>query len=102
MKRLCSTLPCLGLSGTTSHFIIRDCEGGVGGERYVQFETIPNHALERSSFLRANRRNGRGGTKSADRAMPHLLAAGFRAHLPPRTLSDRCAGFNPGLLCYAT
>src|SRR5260370_32705039 len=91
----------LGLFNATRNSIIWPREQAAPHERCVQFEAIPNHPLEHGSFLLANRRDARRGTASADRALPRLLAARFRPPLPPGTLSNRCAGFNAGLLYHA-
>src|SRR6266446_10879148 len=98
MKRLCSTVPYLGLSGATSHFIIAASESRTGKQRYAQFEPVPNDALECRPVLRANERDAGCGAESVDRAVPRLLATGFRTDLSSRPFSDRRSRFNAGFL----
>lgn len=101
MKRLCSTGPCLGLSGATLHFIIAASESRTGRQRYGQFEPVPNDALERRPLLCANERDAGRGAESVVRAVPRILATGFRIDLPSRAFSNRRPRFNAGFFCHA-
>jgi len=104
MKRpaLRSSLQPLGLSILAQHPIIAVREGGAGRQRYAQFEPVPNDALECRPVLRANERDAGCRAESVDRAMPRLLATGFRIDLSSRPFSDRRPRFNAGFLCHAT
>ncbi len=102
MKRLCSTVPYLGLSGATSHFIIAASESRTGRQRYAQLEPVPNDALECRPFLCANKRDAGRGAESVVRAVPRILATGFRVDLPPGTFGNRRPRLNPGFFCDVT
>src|SRR6266571_5151824 len=102
MKRLCSTVRCLDLSGTASHFIIAARESRTGRQRYTQFEPVPNDALECRPLLRANERDAGCGPESVVRAVPRILATSFRIDLPSRAFSNRRPRFNAGFFCHAT
>lgn len=83
------------------HPIIAAREGRTGRQQYAQFEPVPNDALECRPVLRANERDAGCRAKGPDRAVPRLLAAGFRINLSARAFSDRRPGFNAGFFCHA-
>ena len=101
MKRLCYTVPCLGLSGTALHFTIAARESRTGSQRCAQFEPVPNDALECRPVLCANERDAGRGAESVVRAVPRILATGFRIDLPSRAFSNRRPRFNAGFFCHA-
>ncbi len=101
-QALRSSLQPLGLSIMAKHSIIAAGEGRTGRQQYAPFEPVPNDALECRPVLRANERDAGCRAESVDRAMPRLLATGFRIDLSSRPFSDRRPRFNAGFLCHAT
>jgi len=104
MKRqaLCPGLQALGLFRASQNSIISASEDGTGRRRHAQFEPVPNHALECRPVLRADERDAGCRAESVDRAVPRLLATGFRIDLSSRAFSDRRPGFDAGFFCHAT
>src|SRR5437667_12364554 len=101
MKRdaLCWSPQGLGLSRGGQNFIMFTLEHGTGRQRYAQFEPVPNDALECRPFLCANERDAGRGAESVVRAVPRILATGFRIDLPSRAFSNRRPRLNPGFFC---
>ena len=104
MKRqpLRRSLQGLGLFRADQNSIMSVREHGTGKQRYAQFEPVSNHSLERCAFLRPN--GGAAGRRpeSIDRALPRLLATGFRIDLSSRPFRNRRPGFNAGFFCHVT
>ena len=104
MKRhlLCRSLQGLGLFRADQNSIMSAREHGTGKQQYAQFEPVSNHPLERCPFLHANGRAAGRRAESVDRALPCLLAAGFRIDLSSWPFRNRRPGFNTGFLCDVT
>ncbi len=104
MKRdaLCWRPQGLGLFRGGQNFIMFTLEHGTGRQRYAQFEPVSNNPVEHCPILRANRRAAGRRAKSVNRALPHLLAPGFRVDLPPGTFGNRRPRLNPGFFCDVT
>jgi len=104
MKRdtLCWSLEGLGLFRGSENSIMFTLEHGTGRQRYAEFEPVSNHPLEHCPILRANRRAGGRRAESVDRALPHLLASGFRVDLPSGTFGNRRPRLNAGFFCDVT
>ncbi len=80
--------------------MLRGCDTRSGYRWARQPGSVLDHAMERDPLLRGGQRQReRENEEGARGALPHLLAADFRFHLPARISGERCTGSDAGFFC---